>query len=299
MKHTAQPHPDKEPVILPDGQEVKTHGSATIPFAVYRGVIPDFMPSYPLHYHEEIEFIYCVSGSDIISVDGTDCLISPKEIAVILPNQIHSITSVNEPFEYYNVLFRFSMLEQEQEDNFIYQEYFAPFANGSESVFPLQKKDSPSCVEMTMHLLPLIREQNNVTILTIKSHLFALMASLCEIAVPSAQHATYNEKARTFLRTVIPYINTHFCEQIPISDISTLCGYSESHFMKLFRDLTGTSFSQYLIHFRLEKAAYLLRTTQKSVLEIATLCGFSNASYFTRAFLKQYHKKPSDYRKFY
>ena len=45
------------PAILPDGQEVKVHGSDAFPFAVYCGIIPTFIPAYPLHYHEEMELI--------------------------------------------------------------------------------------------------------------------------------------------------------------------------------------------------------------------------------------------------
>lgn len=78
--------------------------------------------------------------------------------------------------------------------------------------------------------------------------------------------------------------------------ISAQCGYSSSHFMKRFHDLTGTSFAQYLIHFRLEKAAALLRGSRYTVLEIAARCGFSNASYFTRAFTRQYGVSPTAYR---
>ena len=50
------------PAILPDGQEVKVHGSEAFPFAVYCGIIPTFIPAYPLHYHEEMELIYCETG---------------------------------------------------------------------------------------------------------------------------------------------------------------------------------------------------------------------------------------------
>ena len=286
------------PVILPDGQEVKTHGTATIPYTIYRCIIPDYMLSYPLHYHEEIELIYCLRGSGTISFDGTDYKITPNDIAVILPNQIHAITSIDEPFEYFNILFKFSMLEPEREDHFIFQQYFAPFMSGNKSVPPLLKKDSSTCMELSCHVLPLIQNRKSDTVLTIKAHLYAIMDCFNRIATStsSGQQTSYNHKARTFLHTVIPYLNTHYSERISIAHISMLCGYSESHFMKLFRDLTGTSFSQYLIHFRLEKAAYLLRSTQKSILEIATLCGFSNASYFTRAFERQYGTKPSVYR---
>ena len=35
------------PAILPDGQEVKVHGSEAFPFAVYCGIIPTFIPAIP------------------------------------------------------------------------------------------------------------------------------------------------------------------------------------------------------------------------------------------------------------
>ena len=60
------------PAILPDGQEVKVHGSEAFPFAVYCGIIPTFIPAYPLHYHEEMELIYCETGSGSITIDKTD-----------------------------------------------------------------------------------------------------------------------------------------------------------------------------------------------------------------------------------
>ena len=47
---------------------------------------------------------------------------------------------------------------------------------------------------------------------------------------------------------------------------------------------------------RLEKAAPLLRGSRYTVLEIAARCGFSNASYFTRAFTRQYGVSPTAYR---
>ena len=56
------------PAILSDGQEVKVHGSEAFPFAVYRGIMPTFIPAYPLHYHEEMELICCEAGCGIITI---------------------------------------------------------------------------------------------------------------------------------------------------------------------------------------------------------------------------------------
>lgn len=66
--------------------------------------------------------------------------------------------------------------------------------------------------------------------------------------------------------------------------------------MKLFRELTGSSFAQYVKNYRLEMAARKLRTTGSRVGEIAEEVGFHNLSYFTRAFEAKYHMTPGSYR---
>ena len=38
--------------------ETKTHGQLFFPFIVYRGMLPEYIDSYPLHWHEEFEIIY-------------------------------------------------------------------------------------------------------------------------------------------------------------------------------------------------------------------------------------------------
>ena len=99
------------PAILPDGQEVKVHGSEAFPFAVYCGIIPTFIPAYPLHYHEEMELIYCEAGSGSITIDRATVTLHTGDVAVILPGQIHAIAAAEAgTFRYYNILFRFSLL---------------------------------------------------------------------------------------------------------------------------------------------------------------------------------------------
>ena len=102
------------PAILPDGQEVKVHGSEAFPFAVYCGIIPTFIPAYPLHYHEEMELIYCETGSGSITIDRATVTLHTGDVAVILPGQIHAIAAAGAgTFRYYNILFRFSLLERD------------------------------------------------------------------------------------------------------------------------------------------------------------------------------------------
>ena len=283
------------PAILPDGQEAKLHGSEAFPFAVYRSIIPTFIPSYPLHYHEEMELICCESGCGRISIDRTEVTLRPGDVAVILPEQIHAIAAAQgQTFSYYNILFRFSLLEPT--DTAVYRRYLAPLAEGSRQVPTRIEKDSPLGKGLSAAVWSLINGRKENSELRIKACLYMVLDQLCRVSTLVEHPAGAAHRDSRLLRQAVRYVDGHYPEKITVAEISAVCGYSASHFMKRFHDLTGTSFAQYLIHFRLEKAAALLRSTDQTVLEIAAGCGFANASYFTRAFTRQYGQAPSAYR---
>lgn len=67
--------------------------------------------------------------------------------------------------------------------------------------------------------------------------------------------------------------------------------------MRWFKEVTGRSFAGYLIEYRLERAAYALRNSEDTVLEIAERTGFGNLSNFNRLFRKRFEMTPSRFRK--
>ena len=85
-------------------------------------------------------------------------------------------------------------------------------------------------------------------------------------------------------------------EHISIAEIADIAGFSESHFMRYFKETMGTSFVDYLKDYRLTMAARLLVTSDAAILNIASEVGFDNLSYFNRAFKKRYSMTPSQYR---
>ena len=68
------------------------------------------------------------------------------------------------------------------------------------------------------------------------------------------------------------------------------------HFSRFFKKITGQTFSEYLMDYRLGAAAQLLAKSDQSVSEIAQTIGFDNLSYFCRIFKHKYHSTPRQYR---
>ena len=98
------------------------------------------------------------------------------------------------------------------------------------------------------------------------------------------------------LKLIITYIENNYTHAISIQDIAKECHFSESHFMKFFKQCTGTSFISYLNDYRLLIASRLLTSTDLPVTQIAVECGFDNTSYFNRCFKKKYGEAPSKTR---
>ena len=99
------------------------------------------------------------------------------------------------------------------------------------------------------------------------------------------------------LKHSLRYIEEHYADSIDVDAMAAVSNYSVSHFSKLFKQLTGVSFTQYLKNYRLEAAANRLIHENTKISEIALSCGFSNLSYFSRAFYQKYNMTPSEFRK--
>lgn len=101
------------------------------------------------------------------------------------------------------------------------------------------------------------------------------------------------------IEMITAYIHQYFGERLTIKKLARMINLSESHFMKKFKEQTGTSPIAYLIEVRLEKSKRLLRDTTQSITEVALQCGFSSASHFSAVFTKESGITPKAYRALY
>ena len=82
-----------------------------------------------------------------------------------------------------------------------------------------------------------------------------------------------------------------------LRDAAAAIGYDYAYVSKLFKRKVGISFRQYVNNLRIVESKPLLTAGDKSIEEIAELCGFSSLRTFDREFLKQVGTTPSEYQK--
>lgn len=93
------------------------------------------------------------------------------------------------------------------------------------------------------------------------------------------------------------YIQNHYMSSaFSIEEVAGAVCLSTSYFSTVFKNETGTTFTDYLIRIRMEKAMVLLKTTSMKMYEIASRVGYENAAYFSAAFKRFYGKSPSEFQ---
>lgn len=98
------------------------------------------------------------------------------------------------------------------------------------------------------------------------------------------------------IQRAMSYIDSHLSDKITESQLANLCGISPYRFSRLFKQSSGSTFQEYLLHHRIDEAARLLANPNTSITDVAFIVGFNDASYFTRAFKRCKGMNPSDFR---
>src|SRR6478672_12657513 len=87
-----------------------------------------------------------------------------------------------------------------------------------------------------------------------------------------------------------------YSDPLDVDDLARAAGLSPAHFSREFRRHFGESPHAYLLTRRLERAAALLRNTDRSVTEICFDVGLTSVGSFTTSFRRVYGAAPSEYR---
>lgn len=95
----------------------------------------------------------------------------------------------------------------------------------------------------------------------------------------------------------VRYIEENYHQEIGLEDVAKQVYLSTCYFSRLFKQVKGWSFTEYLTHVRMEEARKLLVNTSYSVAEISMRVGFRDARYFSQVFKKHTGKTPGTYRR--
>ena len=133
-----------------------------------------------------------------------------------------------------------------------------------------------------------LREKKPYYKTVIRGEIISYIAELCRNYTIQKRENVSNDR----IKKGIVYIREHFDEALDVETIAAHAGFSRYYFSRQFKEITGMTVMKYVEFLRCRHARELLEegaSVSKADLE----CGFTDLSYFTKVFKRQYGILPS------
>lgn len=282
-------------------KEKRNHGHAMLPLDTYTIEFERNTPELLLHWHPEMEVILVLSGEGIFKL-GLDLItVKVGDVLVIPPHTLHGIVDrTSSLFSFHSIVFSLKLLQSFQADA-TYINYVLPIISGelSNPILLRGENEQPLMINCLQRIVMSNEKKLPAFELELKAELYQLFVLLFRFKhldrCKTSNQLQLNKI--DILKRVVGYIHINYPKKMTVSELATLSGYSEYHFMRFFKIHIGMTVFEYIRAIRLDFAARQLLETNKSVTEISYSSGFDSATYFTKSFKEKFLVPPSIYRK--
>lgn len=257
-------------------------------------------PAYPLHRHEFTEISIVVRGLGMNRINGHEFELKAGNVFVMQGVHEHSIESP-QSLEMLNICYLPELLGFDMRDfpdTPAYRVLFeAPAAaqrqNGFDQLLTLNPEQLARIVALANELDVEIQQSRPGYLSVARACLVTIIALLCRWynSPGSVKDADTRRVAKAIIK-----MEQQLEDNLSPDDLSKMCGLSRRQFFRVFKQCTGQTPSEYLLHLRLRRAERLLRDHIMSVTEVAFAAGFNDSNYFSKSFKKIYGITPSEYR---
>lgn len=100
----------------------------------------------------------------------------------------------------------------------------------------------------------------------------------------------------SLIEKAVNYINDNFTNNINLESVASYVHLNPQYFSRYFKNNMGINFIEYLSRIRIKEGKKLLVSTDKSITNISLIVGYTDASYFTKVFMKHEGVSPHKYR---
>ena len=228
------------------------------------------------HVHPSAELLLVTSGELTVHFLTSDSeTVREGECAFIFPYQSHSYDRP-EGTEYYRFNFMPSLM----------QGFFSGVGGrvGERSVFRINPDEYSQ-------FLGDLREKP-LSLYKTKGFLYSIIGDYSE-QVPLVEKSSDD----SVLGKIIDLVRARKSERITLKEVAKSLGYNEKYLSRLINQSSGLGFPNLVAMLKIDEAGYLLRTTNRTVSDIAIACGFGSECSFYRTFREIIGCTPNEYRK--
>ncbi|MBQ8310058.1 MAG: helix-turn-helix transcriptional regulator, partial [Clostridia bacterium] len=246
------------------------------------------------HYHDGHQLLYIVKGSVDVTVDGVCETAETGTLLLFSRFEEHSIAVRGDIYKRYSL--RISPDIVNSHDNELLFGVLVNRAAGFCRALPLG--EHAAFAESLFRRITLeYRERSLFREEMLDALLRELLIAICRL-MPHRALPEMSDAAR-FVYRLQQRFESNFHENFSLGQLAEECHMSVSYLSHLFKETTGMSVMEYLHACRMLAAKKYLATTDRSVGEIVSLCGFSDDSNFSRNFRQKTGMTPTEFRRAY
>ena len=244
-----------------------------------------FGPARRSHYL----FHYIITGKGTFISTGqggtkTSYTLNGGEGFLIYPGQINTyVADLEDPWEYIWIEFDGICVKEALE--------LAGFSPSS----PIYRTHDPVNRQAMENEMRYLVGHRDVSAFHLVGHTYLFFDYLLQ-STEQAQGPT-NKLQDFYIREALSFIKQNYQNDITVEDIAKQAGLNRSYFGKVFKNALNKSPQQYLINYRMTRAAELLKLTSLPVGDVGKAVGYPNQLHFSRAFKSVYGMAPREWRK--
>jgi AraC-like DNA-binding protein len=275
------------------------------PLSVKLFEFPETTTKIPLNWHERLEIFIPVEGTLIFRMGENTVDLEAGDILIVDNLKLHRPEQFcGEKRRAMAISFLAEWIYQAGSHPNDYT-FLTPFYCQPSGAEPVLRRSGPLAQEASGAILNLLNcylrsSSGPVFQGGCKAYLLQLLHLLARhFGWSPAVQSEYDRRRRQAERLggLFKHLRDHHSEKVTIASAARLVGMSQSHFMKFFRQSTGTTLVSYLTNIRLSYALRLLTETDLPIAEIANRVGMPDQSYFDRKFKQAFRQAPRDARR--
>ena len=252
------------------------------------------------HYHDYIEILYMFRGTGCVYTENETIEFSQGDMVVINSNKPHDVSNAGALCEYEVIKIKPQILYSADYSLFEIK-YMMPFVTGDNPVRKIEK-DCFGDFDIKTLMKSIDYEWENGILgyeMSIRSDVLRLFTwmirYLNDRGEYDAEQLNYLSISTSAIKKLLLLAFDDNME-LSCAQAAKFCNMSYSYFSRVFKQLMGMSYTSYLTQIRLNKAERLLATTDNTVTQVASDCGFSSDAYFVKCFRRAKGTTPGQYR---
>ncbi len=256
------------------------------------------------HSHDFVEICYVSAGNGYHLVRNKEYQVHKGDLFIINYDISHTFYKMNskDSLVAYNIMFKPDFLDQNLINlndfndltlSYLFKDVWSDDFTTEDLRLSGQEQVEFDALFGGIYREYILKQQGYMNI--IRSYLVTLIIKIMRSFSKRCTDNVVIDKRSMIINSAIKHLRENYSRSLNLEELALKTFYSKNYLCRLFKEITGTTLSDYLQNFRVQEACKLLNGNMK-ILDIAYEVGFSDYKAFFNSFKKIKGTSPSKYR---